>query len=165
MKKNILLTFGFSLVPGAGQMYQGYMKRGVSLLIFFSAICALLGTISIPLFAVPLPVIYIYSFFDSFNVRNKIGTENEEKDDYIWNGLGLDGLKNIISSSNKKRFLGYSMIFLGIYIALSNIIPSIAIDLELWRLYNALEIFREYLTPVLIAGLSIFVGIKFIGKK
>ena len=27
MKKNGILTFLFAFVPGAGQMYQGYMKR------------------------------------------------------------------------------------------------------------------------------------------
>ena len=60
MKKNIFLTFCFSFVPGAGQMYQGYMKRGLSILILFSAFAAIFGTVSIPLFIIPLPVIYIY---------------------------------------------------------------------------------------------------------
>ena len=32
MKKNGILTFLFAFVPGAGQMYQGYMKRGLSLI-------------------------------------------------------------------------------------------------------------------------------------
>ena len=28
MKKNGILTLLFALIPGAGEMYQGYMKRG-----------------------------------------------------------------------------------------------------------------------------------------
>ena len=30
MMKNGILTFIFAFCPGAGQMYQGYMKRGLS---------------------------------------------------------------------------------------------------------------------------------------
>ena len=33
MKKNGILTLLFACIPGAGQMYQGYMKRGLSLCI------------------------------------------------------------------------------------------------------------------------------------
>ena len=29
MMKNGILTFLFAFCPGAGQMYQGYMKRGL----------------------------------------------------------------------------------------------------------------------------------------
>ena len=32
MRKSRILTFLFALWPGAGQMYLGYMKRGVSLM-------------------------------------------------------------------------------------------------------------------------------------
>lgn len=35
MKKNAFLTFIFACIPGAGQMYYGYMKRGTSLLVYF----------------------------------------------------------------------------------------------------------------------------------
>jgi TM2 domain-containing membrane protein YozV len=34
-KKNSFLTFIFSLIPGAGQMYLGFMKRGLSLMSCF----------------------------------------------------------------------------------------------------------------------------------
>ena len=33
MLKNGFLTFCCAFVPGAGQMYQGYMKRGLSLIL------------------------------------------------------------------------------------------------------------------------------------
>ena len=31
MKKNGFLTFIFACIPGAGQMYYGYMQRGLSI--------------------------------------------------------------------------------------------------------------------------------------
>ena len=33
--KNGILTLIFSCIPGAGQMYQGYMERGLSLVSMF----------------------------------------------------------------------------------------------------------------------------------
>ena len=35
MYKNGFLTLCFSFFPGAGQMYQGYMKRGLAQVILF----------------------------------------------------------------------------------------------------------------------------------
>ena len=35
MQKNGFLTLCFSFIPGAGQMYQGYMKRGVTQVLLF----------------------------------------------------------------------------------------------------------------------------------
>ena len=47
MKKNAFLTFIFACIPGAGQMYYGYMKRGTSLLVYF-CLFIMLGTIISP---------------------------------------------------------------------------------------------------------------------
>ena len=41
MKKNGFLTFCFAFIPGAGEMYQGYMKRGLSLVMLCAAAIAL----------------------------------------------------------------------------------------------------------------------------
>ena len=72
MKKNLFFTFCFSFIPGAGQMYQAYMKRGVSLMSLFAVFCAITFSTSMPIFAIPLPIIYAYSFFDTYNIRNKL---------------------------------------------------------------------------------------------
>ena len=34
-KKGSFLTFCFSMLPGAGEMYLGFMKRGASLMTLF----------------------------------------------------------------------------------------------------------------------------------
>ena len=47
MKKNAFLTFIFACIPGAGQMYYGYMKRGTSLLVYF-CLFIMLGAIISP---------------------------------------------------------------------------------------------------------------------
>ena len=60
MKKNAFLTFIFACIPGAGQMYYGYMKRGTSLLVYF-CLFIMLGAIISPL-VVGVAVVYMFSF-------------------------------------------------------------------------------------------------------
>lgn len=40
--ENGLLTLLFAFIPGAGQMYQGYMKRGLSLMLM----CCVIGVLA-----------------------------------------------------------------------------------------------------------------------
>ena len=42
MLKNGFLTFCCAFIPGAGQMYQGYMKRGLSLMLM----CCVIGVLA-----------------------------------------------------------------------------------------------------------------------
>ncbi len=39
MKKNGFLTFIFACIPGAGQMYYGYMQRGLSIAMIPDTLC------------------------------------------------------------------------------------------------------------------------------
>ena len=75
MKKNGFLTFCFSFIPGAGQMYQGYMKKGMSLMTLLAIFIAIASFTNINIFVIPIPLILAYSFFDTYNLRGKIGTD------------------------------------------------------------------------------------------
>ena len=61
-KKNRFLTFCFSLMPGAAEMYMGFMRTGTELMLFF------LGMIMIPSFlgldglSILAVVIWAYGF-------------------------------------------------------------------------------------------------------
>ena len=70
MLKNGFLTFCCAFIPGAGQMYQGYMKRGLSLIL--TACC--IGMVSSLLNPVLLllVVVWMYSFFDTFNLNSGV---------------------------------------------------------------------------------------------
>ena len=74
MKKNGILTLLFAFIPGAGQMYQGYMKRGLSLVLMAAAIS--MAAMLIPPIAFALLVVFMYSFFDTFNLRAQISTDS-----------------------------------------------------------------------------------------
>lgn len=83
-KKNGFLNFCFSLLPGAGQMYQGFIKRGVSIMTLFFGwlcICTFLGVDELLFF---LPVIWFFGFFDAIH-RNSLSDAERSvlKDEYV----------------------------------------------------------------------------------
>ena len=162
MKKNLFLTFCFSFIPGAGQMYQDYMKRGVSICILFVTCISIALMTSLPIFVMPALIVYAYSFFDTYNIRNKIGTENSMKDEYIF---ASDGFKSLGINFNKKNnFIAVIFILIGIYVLLNNVLLSIASRYELEFMRTIIRIILNYLPSIIIAGASIGFGIKFIGK-
>ena len=70
MLKNGFLTFCCAFIPGAGQMYQGYMKRGLSLITMF---CVAFGAGTLlGVLYVAMPIVWMYSFFDTFNLLSLI---------------------------------------------------------------------------------------------
>lgn len=165
MKKNLFFTLCFSLCPGAGQMYQGYMKRGLSILILFAISFAIFATVEVPFFAIPLPVIFIYSFFDTFNIRSILGTDEKFEDKYIWETSEILKTSSVTKSSSIKKFFGIILVFVGVYILIYNTLPSIFRAFGLSYIARYLNIAGSYLTPILISVLSIFFGMKMIIKK
>lgn len=110
--KNGFLTFCFAFWPGAGQMYQGYMKRGLSLISLF---CGgfVLGWLAEPLIVVT-PIVWMYSFFDTFNLRAQLGAGTAPADDYLVH-LGRDeSLERLLARRHK--LFGWVLVALGGYI-------------------------------------------------
>ena len=115
MKKNGFLTFCFAFIPGAGQMYQGYMKRGLSLV----GICAAaigMGSLFYPLvgfaFAVGC-IVWMVSFFDTFNLRGQLLAGTAPGDGYLFH-LGQDVSFERLLKTRHKLF-GWVLVAVGLY--------------------------------------------------
>ncbi|MCI9176768.1 MAG: hypothetical protein HFH49_17955 [Lachnospiraceae bacterium] len=84
-KKNGFLALCFSLVPGAGEMYMGFMKQGVSIMSVFWVLIFLAAFLDIGPVLFILPILWCYSFFNVHNIR---GMSDEEfyalEDDYLF---------------------------------------------------------------------------------
>ena len=72
-KKSGFLTFCFSLVPGAGEMYMGFMRQGVSIMALFWLLIFLAAFLSIGPVLFILPILWCYSFFNVHNIRGDRG--------------------------------------------------------------------------------------------
>jgi TM2 domain-containing membrane protein YozV len=84
-KKSSFLTFCFSLIPGAGEMYMGFMKQGISIMAVFWLLIFLAAFFGMGPLLFILPILWCYSFFNVHNIR---GMSDEEfyalEDDYLF---------------------------------------------------------------------------------
>lgn len=140
MKKNGILTFLFAFVPGAGQMYQGYMKRGLSLITMFCLFIIVGSATGLDALVVGCIVVYMYSFFDTFNLRAQIIAENAPADDYLVHINWKDKrMQDFMMDSHK--LLGWGLIALGGLVAYENIIMRVFGDV-MWRWGQNNPVFR-----------------------
>lgn len=157
MRKSRILTFLFGLMPGAGQMYLGYMKRGVSLMSMFFMLIFLAGFLNISFLLFLLPIIWFYAFFDTMNLRS-MSYEFLPHDDFL---LHFDSIQSgALSGFFRRRHLfgGILLVFLGIYILLHNtLLPFLyqAFNLDLYWLFDGIPTFA-------IAIVIIWLGIHLI---
>lgn len=163
MKKNGILTLLFALIPGAGEMYQGYMKRGLSLITMFCLSVALGAWMGIEIFYIGAPILYMYSFFDTFNLRAQIGLDAAPADDYLVHFDTRDRrLEQLMAERHK--LLGWLLIAFGGMVAYQNIIMNTLGDL-LWRwgkespIFRALYLVMDQLPEVLVCVVLIVCGI------
>ena len=162
-RKNAFLTFLTSLIPGVGQMYQGYMKRGLSMSIVLCisiAICTLFGT---PILALPILVIIAYSFFDTYNIYNR-KEDYLKEDEYLWN---LENKNNILKFdlSKRHRIIGFILVFIGMYIIFTTLFRSLSNMFELDWLNTFVYLVERYLPMIVISAISISFGIKLLSKN
>ena len=68
-KKGKLMTFLWSLIPGAGEMYLGFFKTGVSLMAAFVILLSLSGFLQLNVLSLLAPVDWLYSFFHANNIN------------------------------------------------------------------------------------------------
>ena len=102
MKKNALLTFIFACIPGAGQMYYGYMQRGLSLITLFCA-SFMLGALAGPLI-VTMFIVWMFSFFDTYDLIRHLAAGDPKPDSLLLLGDWED-LKRMVPKHN--RLLGW----------------------------------------------------------
>lgn len=161
MKKNGILTLLFAFIPGAGQMYQGYMKRGLSLVLMAAAIS--MAAMLIPPIAFALLVVFMYSFFDTFNLRAQISMGTAPEDDYLVHFDPQDKrLARMMMDSHK--LVGWCLIAIGALIAYEQIIMNTLGDI-LWRwgqkapVWRAIYLVMDQLPEVVLCVALILCGI------
>ena len=80
-QKHGFWVFIFSLIPGAGEMYMGFKKQGLSIMLLFWGSIALASITGLGWLAMFLPVIWFYSFFNVHNLKSLSEEEFYSVDD------------------------------------------------------------------------------------
>lgn len=162
-QKGKFLTFCCSLFPGAGHMYLGFMKMGISLMVLFWGVIALGVLMNLGVLYFTLPIIWCYSFFDAVN---KNSMDEEEfyllEDDYLFH-MDPATISAVLSGKNRTA-AALILIIVGAAMLLSNFMGFLN-EILPWQLYWGLENFLRYIPRICIALFIIWIGMQLIQGK
>lgn len=156
MKKNGFLTFIFACIPGAGQMYYGYMQRGLSLITMFIA-CFIVGAIINPLAALAI-IVWMYSFFDTYDLVRHLAAGDPKEDGLLLIG-NFDDVKKLIPQHTK--LVGWGLIGFGVWamydLLIGNWLYTLLTNVlgygYAWDIINGIP-------NLVVGGLLVFAGFK-----
>lgn len=163
-KKSKFLTFLCSLIPGAGEMYMGFMKMGLSLLSLFIGVIFLASLTGISELIFVAIIIWIYSFFHAHNLAGMPDAEFQALEDRYLLSFGEESKM----SENVRKVVAVILILLGLMMmceffvqmfvdVFANYIESMGINV--WTL-------NQFVTRTFVALILIIAGIWLIvGKK
>ena len=116
-RKHGLLLFIAACIPGCGEMYQGYMKRGISILTAFCAVFALAVFLEIGALAVLMIPLWLFSFFDSYNLRGQTDAQAESNPDaYLFGLSDMDSRRMSDLLRKRHSLVGWGLVILGVYV-------------------------------------------------
>ena len=143
-KKNRFILFWLSLMPGAGEMYLGFMKMGLSLLVMFILGIVAASELQMGILALIPVVVWIYGFFHANNLG---GLDDETfygmEDRYL--GIINEEEMNIFKSTASgkyKKVAAILLILIGLNLlfrVVTNDIKDIFYSLGYQNIYSQLS--------------------------
>ena len=160
MMKNGILTFIFAFCPGAGQMYQGYMKRGLSLITMF-CLFVVIGVSTLQVLTIGCAIVWMYSFFDTYDLIRHLAA-GEPKDDNLLLPANWDNIRAILPQHNK--LLGWGLIAFGVWALYDILIADwMSTVLEHFFGYGYAYDIIHGIPNILVGILLVVAGIKLLG--
>lgn len=163
-KKNRFLTFCCSCLPGAGEMYMGFMKTGVSLMaLFFGSIFAATMLNIGPLMFITA----IIWFFGFFHANHLAGLEDSAfaavPDEYLFGAAFWEEQK--LSVDKHRKAVAIALIVIGIYFCWNTILGMCLGWTNDW-ISRVLWDINDMIPRVAISAAIIIIGLRMInGKK
>ncbi len=114
-KKNGFLTFVFSLIPGAGEMFMGFFKQGISIMCLFCGILTISSYFMMGPLNFLLPIIWFYSFFHVQNLASLSDEEFYAVEDKFLFDFDEGIFQKQIGKEKTRKILAVILIVLGSY--------------------------------------------------
>ena len=138
-----MITIGLSLIPGAGHMYLGQMRKGLELMSLFFGVGFLSGWLNMSLFLFAMPVRWFYSIFDALH-----NAEDEAEQ-------AIQSMDLLILVKRHQKLFGLFLVLIGL-ISISEKLLSQYIS---WQINNTVQ--TGIIALVLIGtGIWLFTGKK-----
>lgn len=157
-KKNGFWTFIFSLIPGAGELYMGFFKQGLSLMGLCAVISVVASFLGIEELLMVLPLIWFYSFFHVHHLRSLPPEEFHAIEDKFLFFENCDFQLGTLTEQRRKVLavvlvaVGIILLWNSVMSMLQWILPDFIGEI-LWRLENLLP-------RLLIAVLILYAGVR-----
>lgn len=172
MHKNGFLTFLFSLIPGCGLMYLGYMKKGLQTMFMFGASGYLASVfmysryfewISV-FFIILIPIIWFYQMFDAMHSlahMKRYEWEVPPDDKYFipFTSLKpnkLPPFKNSIAA----KIIGIILIVAGSYKLFFGILDYMYQTVKPIIVRDIINPLRQYMIPAVVSLALVVIGVK-----
>lgn len=168
-KKNSFLTFIFSTMFGAGHMYMGFMKQGISIMTAAVLIIAAGNWTRLGIIFLALPVLWFYSFFDAINKMTLPDRIFQTLEDHYLFLPTQDNapLKHLITKYEKA--IAIFLILIGATVLCDNLLNFVADQTERYinsGLSDFIRSLRWNGQKILFSVVIIIIGVKMIsGKK
>ena len=161
--KRGLFLFLCSCIPGCGQMYQGYMKRGSSLMLVFWGWLTVVFFFGLDILLFMLFPIWLYTYFDSYNLRTHLENGTAGEDEFLFGLSDVDSEKITALCRERHSLLGWILVALGLYMLYERIIQRLASFLWQFEYLNWLYELLVYDVPRLVVTFGIIaLGVWFI---
>ena len=165
-KRGNFTTFICSLIPGAAEMYMGFMKKGISLMAVFILCFVVPSVLRVSdvfiLFAV---LVWFYSFFHAKNLA-ACGEEEFQalSDEYVWSSF-IEGNEIKITNPSLRKWGALVLIVYGVtqlWDTAAHWIYYLIPD----YMWEVASVFVDEVPRVLVALVVIIAGLRLIaGKK
>lgn len=150
-------------VPGCGQMQQGYMKRGISQTIAFSAMLAVAIFLEIGALACFLAPLWAYSFFDAYNLRRLTREGMPQEDAYLFGLSDMDSKRLEELVSKRHSLIGWVLVSVGVLVMWQNfartlydLLMSLFGGDDAWWIYDLMHGVPRMVVTLLIIALGIW---------
>ena len=165
-KRNKFFVFCFSFIPGAAEMYMGFMKNGLSIMATFVSVSIALCFVwfAEALLLGWVVVAWFYAFFHAWNLYGVSEEElGEREDNYFWTEFGISQ-KLDMKDEKIRKYTSTGLIIAGAFMAFGIIKNGVMrmIPDEYW---DAFYFCVEYIPQFVISILIIIVGVKLIKAK
>ncbi|MDD3225026.1 MAG: hypothetical protein PHX70_10085 [Clostridium sp.] len=143
-KRNSFITFLASLIPGAGYMYFGMLKKGAETMVLFFLFVELGHYMFFPMFIITCPL-WFYTFFDTYRIAHKVDRGEVVSDESISN---IDFFKGLNLNNSYWSIIAAILIIIGVLSICNNLVPSF---------YIVVDAIRSYFVPGIFIILGIYI--------
>ncbi len=160
--RNGFLLFISSCLSGCGQMYQGYMKRGLSLLLAFCLVIFVSTYFYLGTLALFLPVIWLYAFFDSYALRSQLAAGTAPEDAFLFGLDDMDSQRLGALLRKRHSLIGWGLVAVGAYMLYDMLLDQLGGFFFGWFGEWLYGLLRYGLPRLVITVLVILLGLWFI---